>query len=63
MGARELRRKIGDERFEEIAELVKKLKAKGKSPDQIARAVRRKYPDVVESVMAYAFTPIWILMP
>lgn len=63
MNEKALRKKIGDEKFEKIARHVEKLKAAGKGPDEIAEAIRSKFPEVARQVLVDVFTPIWMLVP
>jgi hypothetical protein len=52
----ELRKKIGNAKFDEIRTLVQKAKAEGKSPDEIAALVRTRFrgdPDVIDNVQTF----------
>lgn len=46
MDKKQLRKKLGAKKYAEVAALVKKLHAQGKSPDDIAKALRSSFRDL-----------------
>lgn len=46
MDKKQLRKKLGAKRYAEVVRLVKKLHAEGKSPDDIAKALRSTFRDL-----------------
>jgi hypothetical protein len=45
MDEKSLRKQIGDKNVDSLVKHAKELKAQGKSPDQIAQAVKTKFQD------------------
>ncbi len=55
---RELKKVLGEKRFNEMVERGRKLKAAGKSPDEIAKSLRRSFPGAGPKLALFALTPI-----
>ena len=62
MDEKTLRKKLGDKKYEEIHKHVQKLKAAGKSPDDIAEEVRTKFPEAARHALVDSFSAVWVMV-
>jgi hypothetical protein len=58
MGLKDLKTRIGKERYDAIEALAKKLTAAGKNPDQVAQEVKSKFPNLGVDYLAMVIVVI-----